>query len=94
MSTIAIYEYDEYAYHTGVSREVSIYDPIPSRWTIEPVPVIPEGHFAKFFDGHWIVITQERPYPSSPPDWHPGPDPNAEQIVDPFASAQTPPEVI
>jgi hypothetical protein len=98
MSAFMIYEFDEYAYYTGNSKEITIYDPVPRGWTKQTVPVIPEGHFAKFYDGHWINITQERPYPSSPPDWQPGPDPNVvaqeAQFVDPSTVEQTPPDII
>jgi hypothetical protein len=99
MTTFTIYEFDEYAYYTGNSKEISMYDSFPNRWTIEQVPVIPQGYFAKFYDGHWIIVSHDRPYPSSPPDWQPGPYPDSTveqqpQTVDPATVEQTAPEVL
>jgi hypothetical protein len=95
-NTVTIYQYDEYAYYTGESRVISIYDPIPKRWTSKPLPDIKENEFAKLFDNNWIIVTQPRPYPSSPPDWKPGgPDtdfpPEIYYVPD---SVQNPPEII
>jgi hypothetical protein len=94
MTTFTIYEFDEYAYYTGNSREISIYDPFPNRWTIEQVPAIPQGFFAKFYDGHWILVSHDRPYPSSPPDWKPGSGDVQETLSDPYSVEQTAPEVL
>lgn len=61
--TIKLYQYDYAAYFTGNTREISIYDGYdPSYWTDQPVPEVPEGHFAKFEKHiHQWVITNKYP---------------------------------
>lgn len=81
MKTYTVYQYDQYSYYTGVSKEITEFDPIERRWTTVELPVIPEGQFAFFRDGGWVVTETPRPVPIIGPDWKPSSDPVFERVV-------------
>ena len=94
MRTFTVHQYDEYAYYTGSSKVITEFDPIERRWTTVDLPEIPEGQFAFFRDGGWVVTDKPRPVPIVDPDWRPGPDPNYVPPVDPSTVEQVAPEVL
>jgi hypothetical protein len=69
--TITVYEIDMFAYYTGNSKEISIYDPIEKGWTDEVLPELSDGQFAVFVDREWVVTTQTQPIVVFRPDESP-----------------------
>lgn len=92
MQTYKIFQYDEYGYYTGESRDITMYDPIPKNWTEVALPEIPKNHYARYYDRRWIITDQPKPVLTFPEGWQPG---GTEEIVpSPETTTQTAPEVI